>query len=119
MVLKISPILALASTMISVKDKIDQSGFPQNRRMTASKVFVALVIVSLLTYLYFGIHNCSLGIVGFSAGGCDNLSPDQANLYVGFGLVGFGICTILFLVFLVLVLADSINSLVWFLKRDR
>jgi hypothetical protein len=102
-----------------VKDKRDQSGFPRNGWMTAFKVFVAMVIASLLTYLYFGEHNCSLGIVGFSAGGCDNLSPDQANLYVGFGLVGLGIITVLFLVFLVLVLVAAVHSMVWFLKRDR
>jgi hypothetical protein len=102
-----------------VKDKRDQSGFPRNGWMTAFKVFVAMVIASLLTYLYFGAHNCSLGIVGFSAGGCDNLSPDQANLYVGFGLVGLGIITVLFLVFLVLVLVAAVHSMVWFLKRDR
>jgi hypothetical protein len=105
--------------MISVKNKIDQSGFPRNRWMTALKVSVALVVVSLLTYFYFGLHNCSLGIVGFSAGGCDNLSPDQANLYVGFGLVGLGITSVLFLVFLVLVLVAAVHSMVWFLKRDR
>jgi hypothetical protein len=102
-----------------VKDKMDQPEFPQRRWMTALKVLMGTVVVSVVTSAYFAQRNCNLGIVGFSASSCNGLSSEESNAFIGFGLLGLGGAVILFLVFLVLVLIACIKTVVWFLKRDR
>jgi hypothetical protein len=105
--------------MTLVNDKIVQSGFPRHHWVTSLKTLIATVGMSLLTYFYFVLGDCSLGIVGFSASSCHNMSSNEANTFIGFGLLGVGILALLFLVFLVITFIAAVSTIVWFLKRDR
>jgi uncharacterized membrane protein len=102
-----------------VKDTINQPGFPRQGWATSLKTLIVTLAMTLVSYFYFGLGDCSLGIVGFGASSCKNMSSDGANTFIGFGLLGLGIVALLFLVFVVMTFVAALNTAVWFLKRDR